>query len=96
MRRFVLILALLTGGLGFSPLTGSVSACPMCRMANEADQASEAENARPRAYMYSILFMLSMPAVLFASFSLGFYRLWKQQQAISSIDIAPDDTHSDV
>jgi hypothetical protein len=42
-----------------------VRACPMCQVANETGQGDEecvVRDARPRAYMYSILFMLSMPA----------------------------------
>lgn len=57
-------------------------ACPMCKTAQEETTTPEAE-ARPKAYMYSILFMLSMPATLFAGFGIGFYRLSKKQQAIN-------------
>jgi hypothetical protein len=45
------------------------SACPMCKLANESDARL------PRAYMYSILFMLGMPATVFSGFSIGFWRL---------------------
>ena len=50
-------------------------ACPLCAQANETD-----EN-RPKAYMYSILFMMSMPAVIFTGFSVGLYRLHKKHAA---------------
>ena len=63
----------------------------MCKYANESEQATEAENARPKAYMYSILFMLSMPATIFTGFSLGFYRLWRQQQALNELNGTPSD-----
>ena len=49
-------------------------ACPMCKQANE----SEEENKVPQAYMYSILFMLAMPATLLTAFGIGFYRLSKR------------------
>lgn len=76
MRRFFLTFslfaALLTGGL-----SASAVACPMCSQANESAQGEE-ENARPRAYMYSILFMMAMPATILAGFGIGFYRLSKK------------------
>ena len=34
------------------------SACPMCKVATEED------DAKPRAYMYSIIFMLAVPATM--------------------------------
>lgn len=44
-------------------------ACPSCKAANEAD------TRLPTAYMYSILFMLAMPATVFTGFGISFYRL---------------------
>jgi hypothetical protein len=41
----------------------------MCKLANESD------NRLPRAYMYSILFMLGMPASVLSGFSIGFWLL---------------------
>jgi len=69
----------------------AVSACPLCKLANESKQASEEENRRPQAYMYSILFMLSMPATLLTSFSFGFYRVWKNHQLIVGDQPLPGD-----
>jgi hypothetical protein len=69
----------------------AVSACPLCKLANESTQASEEENRRPQAYMYSILFMLSMPATLLTGFSFGFYRLWKNHQLIAGDQPLPGD-----
>ncbi len=43
-------------------------ACPGCKSANESD------DRRPRAYMASILFMLAMPATVFAGFGVAFWR----------------------
>jgi hypothetical protein len=59
-------------------------ACPMCKYANEAKQQDEAANRRPKAFMYSILFMLSMPPTIFTVFGISFYRLNKQAQAAAA------------
>lgn len=59
------------------------AACPMCKIAHE-DATDPAVVARPRAYMYSILFMLSMPATLATAFGLAFYRLSRKQQALNA------------
>lgn len=61
-------------------------ACPMCKYANEADQHDEAANRRPKAFMYSILFMLSMPPTIFTVFGISFYRLNKQAQATAALE----------
>jgi len=58
-------------------------ACPYCKFANEEKQKDEVTNPRPKAYMYSILFMLSMPASLLTAFGYGFYRLWRKQQLLT-------------
>jgi len=63
-----------------SILPATVSACPMCKAAAEQD-----EN-QPKAYMYSILFMLSMPAVIFGSFGYGIYRMNRRENNFSSLD----------
>ena len=47
----------------------SVEACPLCKNATETD------DKKPQAYMYSILFMLAVPATVFTGFGIGFYRL---------------------
>ena len=41
-------------------LAGTANACPMC------NQSIAGQDHLPHAYMYSIIFMLSMPAVVFA------------------------------
>lgn len=65
----------------------TVEACPMCKhaLANDKDPVAA---ARPKAYMYSILFMLSMPATLTTLFGISFYRLARQQQAINAALLA--------
>jgi len=77
MRRLYLTIVLLLGALASAP---AVHACPMCKVANECDENPAVRDARPRAYMYSILFMLSMPATLLSGFGIGFYRLHRQHQ----------------
>lgn len=54
LRRLVLSMSLILGVVLFGPVTESVQACPMCKVANEQDALL------PKAYMYSILFMMGM------------------------------------
>lgn len=56
------------------------SACPMCKAAAEQD-----EN-QPKAYMYSILFMLAMPAVIFGSFGYGLYRMNQRENEFAPLN----------
>lgn len=98
IRRFA-ALGLLGTLLALAPLPAS--ACPMCKFANEEKQEDEVANLRPQAYMYSILFMLSMPASLLTAFGYGFYRLAKKQQFLMgdqmlySETIEPEQSPSD-
>jgi hypothetical protein len=62
-----------------SGMPDPADACPMCKTANETD------DAKPRAYMYSILFMLSMPAMVFSGFSIAFYRLSRKSQLVQEM-----------
>ena len=74
MRRLLHILILffvLSGSFGTATVA---SACPNCKLANET------ESSRPRAYMYSILFMIGMPATIFTGFGVSFYRMVKKAQ----------------
>ncbi len=86
MRRTILMLALLIGVIGATP----AQACPMCKYATENSQMSEAEMARPRAYMYSILFMLAMPMTLVTGYGVAFYRMSRKQQEMMSIEPLDD------
>ena len=74
----------IAGILGSAALLGpsikSAQACPMCAEANKVD-----EN-RPKAYMYSILFMMSMPAIVLTGFGIGLYRLHRKHQNIEPND----------
>lgn len=54
---------------------GEVQACPSCKTANATDKHL------PLAYQTSILFMLSVPMMIFGGFGVGLYRLNKAQEA---------------
>jgi hypothetical protein len=80
-RRFLQSVALAGALFVAAPVTPAL-ACPMCKVANESQSEKEtAENLKPKAYMYSILFMLAMPATLLTGFGIGFYRLSKKNAA---------------
>ena len=81
MRRLLFAVVFALAALFSDAGTSSVSACPMCKAANE-----NADDPRPRAYMYSILFMLAMPATIFTGFGIGFYRLSKQAEAAAAAE----------
>jgi hypothetical protein len=68
----------------FSSAASVATACPMCKYANEADQPSESANLRPKAFMYSILFMLAMPPTIFTIFGVSFYRMCQRAKANAS------------
>lgn len=74
IRRLVLA-AVILGAVGALPVGESrVMACPNCKAGNETDPL------KPKAYMYSILFMIGMPATIFTGFSLSFWRMTKKAQ----------------
>ena len=83
MRRPLFTALLTIAAFAAAPALPTAQACPMCKLANESGEDENCglvQNARPRAYMYSILFMLGMPATLTAGFGFGFYRLWRKGQ----------------
>ena len=70
MKKLMRIVMMTLAMLSASGLVSSeAEACPGCKNANETD------SLRPRAYMYSILFMLGMPATVFTGFGIAFYRM---------------------
>jgi hypothetical protein len=76
MRRAVVRLSLFVIALGFlSLVSAAAEACPMC------NQTIANENALPRAYMYSILFMLGMPATVFTSFGVFLHHKFRTHNA---------------
>ena len=62
-----------TAGVGPHRWQSQAEACPGCKNANETD------SRRPTAYMYSILFMLGMPATIFSCFGIAFYRMSRRE-----------------
>ena len=81
VRSLMLAVAVL-GTVGALPFADSPAlACPNCKAANETD------SLKPKAYMYSILFMISMPATLLAGFSFSFYRMWKKQHELTQVSL---------
>ena len=91
-RQFFLAVCLFSLSV-LGPLAGAAVACPMCKAANET------EDALPRAYQASILFMLGVPAIVATSFGVGLYRLSKKMPPAPSDDelaaydwnVLPDD-----
>ena len=88
MRMFRPFLFAVSLALLPAMLPGVVEACPLCKAANESDQDGEV-NTKPRAYMYSILFMLAMPATLLGSYGAIFYRI---SRSAAADDVAPPDS----
>ena len=65
-------------------LPQAVWACPMCA------ETVAADDNLPKAYMYSILFMMGIPAILASGFGFAFYRLVKKQQALNDAAMAAE------
>ena len=70
---------------GLSLLAASAQACPMC------SQSIAEENLLPHAYMYSIIFMLGMPATVFAGIGSAIFLKFRRFNAQQQIGIAGDD-----
>lgn len=54
---------------------GVAQACPMCA------ETVAADSNLPRAYMYSIIFMLTVPSLILTGFAIAISRIAKNQQA---------------
>ena len=87
MRTLKALLIALTLATGTTAAVTPLQACPMCKVANEESQDAAAA-ARPRAYMYSILFMIGMPATIFTGFGLSFYRMVRKAQQAADAEAA--------
>ena len=74
IRRYLAKTAMLVAFTAASGLGSEAMACPNCKFANES------ESNRPKAYMYSILFMIGMPATIFTGFGVSFYRMTKKAE----------------
>lgn len=71
--RSLLILIAVAGLCLSGPGVQSASACPMCKAATEAD------DLKPMAYMYSILFMLGVPGTLGIGMVVGLVVLGRKE-----------------
>ncbi|HET6323662.1 MAG TPA: hypothetical protein VFG04_03095 [Planctomycetaceae bacterium] len=69
MRTTTRIVTIVAGLVMCLSAAQTASACPMCKLAAESDARL------PKAYMYSILFMMGMPMTISTGFGLGFWRL---------------------
>ena len=74
-RRMLVVVALVVGWGVCGPLTQAVYACPMCKIANEQDALL------PRAYMYSILFMMGMMFSLAGGVAFAMYLIGRRENA---------------
>ncbi|MEZ6065756.1 MAG: hypothetical protein R3B90_08630 [Planctomycetaceae bacterium] len=89
MRRYLLSTALLSSLVLFGGLSSTASACPMCKSGNEIGEDGQ-PNTRPQAYMYSILFMMAMPATLLAGFGFACYRMTRHAGGTDATEINAD------
>lgn len=91
----ILLGAMAFGTLNLGVLAEPAAACPNCKVGNESPTSADGtqENRKPQAYMYSILFMLAMPATLLAGFGIGFYRLSRKQAdtSLNDADVPSDE-----
>ena len=84
-RRIVVCLASLFTISVLAAMSEPAAACPSCKAANET------ESLRPRAYMYSILFMLAMPTTVFAGFGFCFYRMSRSEAEMAEMILPGED-----
>ena len=84
IRRLIRAIVLTIVLSGVCGVGSSVQACPNCKAANETD------SNRPKAYMYSILFMIGMPATIFTTFGISFYRMTKKAELAAAENAATD------
>ena len=73
--------AFLVGG----SLADTADACPMCKAANEEN------NAQAKAYMYSTLFMLAVPGMIVGGLTAGLIRLGRREAlAMKEFELAEE------
>ena len=81
--RLVSIASMAIGGL--SLFAAAAQACPMC------NQSIAEENLLPHAYMYSIIFMLTMPAAVFTGIgTFIFFQFRKAAATLPSTEAETD------
>ncbi|TWU09548.1 hypothetical protein CA54_47900 [Symmachiella macrocystis] len=82
-RRMSFIGLFVLAALFAGPVVESAQACPNCK------EGIKSDDQMPRAYQYSIIFMLTVPATIFTGFSYTFYRL-SQQNAAKQQSLDPE------
>jgi hypothetical protein len=81
--KHVLLVCLAVGGTWL--LSAAAQACPLC------SQAIAEEDGLPHAYMYSILFMLAMPPVVFTGIGSVIYMQCRKSTAVDAPPVEQDD-----
>ena len=86
MRRGMKVLSIVFAVVcGLTLFAAAAQACPLC------SQAIVAEDSVPKAYMYSILFMLGMPATVFTGIGTCIFLKFRKFNAEQHVGIAGDD-----
>ena len=86
MQRGIKVLSFVcAAACGMSLLAAAAQACPMC------SQSIVEEDMLPHAYMYSIIFMLAMPATVFTGFGTVIFLKFRKFNAEQHVGIAGDD-----
>ena len=86
MRHSAKLLSLASLAIcGLSFFAAAAQACPMC------SQSIAEENLLPHAYMYSIIFMLSMPAAVFTGIGTFIFFQFRKAAAALPPSAAVDD-----
>ena len=81
LKIFTLSCAVLCG---LSLWAATAQACPMC------SQSIAEDDVLPKAFMYSILFMLGMPATVLGAIGTMIYLKFRQFYATQQIGVAGD------
>jgi len=86
MRGGIKVFSVVSAALcGLSLFAAAAQACPMC------SQSISEESLLPHAYMYSIIFMLAMPATVFTGFGTMIFLKFRNFHAQQQVGIAGDD-----
>lgn len=73
-----------------APAASTALACPMCKAANEED------DAKPKAYMYSILFMLTVPATLVSGVTFSLFKMSRNEaEALRDAGLSDGESNGD-
>lgn len=100
MSRFIAATVVLLALVGSDTFVSSALGCPMCSQANESAEGpgqtpTGEANVRPKAYMYSILFMMGMPPMILGGFGFAFWRMTRSAAEQAALQ-ADESTTGDV